>query len=739
MTDNALQPGINEVTISGLSPTLDEDSVKVEGTGAAVITDIAVAQLPNRDIFEEVYPEEDDDDADDETDDEETGAKDSTPLQEAKDRLIEVKDRLSRASETVASATKRLAILDTFSKPFTDKHRPDVGELLENYKTEREKAFEDHIVGAAEQRKIQREVDDATETVSRLERLESKARQKERKEKEREQLKRRRRREERAKERWRVRKEREQFWPKYCYSVTITLDVNSMTPMSSRRQSISSDVDVFKPASAESGVDDDATITERVGCDLVLSYVTTSASWTPSYDLQLSTTNGTGTLCFDAQLRNTTSETWAHCKISLSTSDTTFAGLDSRIPILVPWRIRLANKANQAFGSDGANISHSNAEIEQQKKYFAERKNRATVQKPRYQMFGIANRDVVEHSAPPGLFGAEQSNDKSPNRQANQAPRAGGLFGSSTTDARRHRSSLFASSESAPPHPPPPPAPAAAPVTTTEDTKAAFADHIARRGVADTGFVPEAVDFEDSVIEESGLTTNYDLPGLKTLAPRNGASKQRVARVTFSNVSLSHTVVAKYRPVAYLKAKLKNNSKLTLLEGNAGLTLDGSFMGRTHIPRCSSGDMFTLSLGVDPAIKVSYPKPEVRRATTGLFTKENSSVFARAVILQNTRAAAGKPAQLLVLDQVPVSEDERLRVDLVTPSGLSVSGGSVATGAPGREVDRDREWGKAVATLKKGGEVNWDVKLNAGKVVKLWLEYSVSMPSSDTATECFSG
>ncbi|KAF5006592.1 hypothetical protein FDECE_7043 [Fusarium decemcellulare] len=245
-----------------------------------------------------------------------------------------------------------------------------------------------------------------------------------------------------------------------------------------------------------------------------------------------------------------------------------------------------------------------------------------------------------------------------------------------------------------------------------------------------------SLEFQNSLVEETGFTTTYDLPGLKTLVPKFTPSKQRVARIHFSNVVFSHTVVAKYQPAAYLKAKLRNSSKLTLLRGPASLTLDGSFMGQTKIPRCSSGEAFSLSLGVDSSIRIMYPKPDVQRSTSGMFSKEDSSVYVRTVTVHNTRVSATKPANVLVLDQVPVSEDDRLRVDLLNPRGLTVEGPRQPTGAPGRDTPEDKNWGKATARLKKGGQVCLEVTLNPGKAVKLALEYSVSLPSGDVAQEC---
>lgn len=727
---------------------MDENSVKVEGTGSAVITDISVESLPNREDFEDVYPQEDSSDEDES--DEET--LEPEELRDARAQEEDVLDKINTVNDSINSIDKRLIILDSRSDT-ADKTEEDkaarLSELLATYKTERATLWDERCEATVEQRRLWKEMDAVRSRIRKL----AKALRKETREKDRAKVKedkrKERRRADRREERARVLKEHIKFWPKQCYTVTVTLDVNTMTPMSSRRQSVSSDVDVVRAVGTSGGDADEEVFQDCISCNLRLSYVTTAAKWIPSYDLQLSTTGATATLCFDAKISNQTSETWKNCKVSLSTSDATLSGIDSELPELSPWRIRLAGKNHSYIDSDD-HITRSRNETQEYRSFVLSQKNRTVAQKPRSQMFGLADNAATSRAAygyaHMAMCNAEEECDMDDEMDVFAA-----VDQASESKAKKK---LASGSErmrrGGPPMPPPPPRPmvamAAAPRMAAPSMAAPGG---ALGGGGGYGAVnpyaaapnrydaePDVVDFEDSFVEEAGMTTNYDLPGLKTLAPKSRESKQRVARITFASVTLSHSVVAKYRPVAYLQAKLKNNSKLTLLKGPAGLTLDGSFMGHTAIPRCSPGDVFTLNLGVDPAIKVAYPKPDVRRATTGLFSKENSSVFARSVVLHNTRAAAGKPAQLHVLDQVPVSEDERLRVDVVTPRGLSLDGAVIA-GAPGREEDnRDREWGKATAQMKKGGEVSWDVKLNAGKMVKLWLEYAVSAPSGDVAVEC---
>ncbi|KAM3457732.1 hypothetical protein MY3296_000805 [Beauveria thailandica] len=724
--DITLKPGINEVTISGLSPTLDEESIKVESAGSAVITDISVEALPNTDNFDDVEPDEHFSSSSDDSDDNEDP--DSEDLCAAKLRVRELQDEMWLIKDAIDSANQRQRIIQVRSDA-ADTMEQDKGvrlaELLAAYKNERAALSRERLEAVKVQRDVRKKLDAALAHTQALQKAALRESRERRNAKRRQREKEQRRCADLREERKRVRRERAKFWPRYCYLIRVILDVNTMTPMSSRRPSIASETavravtatatDGEKPMAAAAAAV--AQLDHHISCSLCVSYVTSAAGWTPSYDLQLSTTGtAAATLCFDAKIANQTSETWRGCAVSLSTADAALAGVDADLPELMPWRIRLVGKSRRSEDDGDEHIARSRHEAHEHRAFALQQRRRGGEAKPRAEMFGVDEWDQVgpgcDLSQPDAEAASSTSSSSDHDDDDSAAPASKGKKKVST----RHETT----------------APVAAPAPPA--AVAGFGADLA----------PEAIDFDDSFVEESGMTTIYDLPGLQTLAPRTPTSKQRVARIAFAHVTLSHHVVAKLRPVAYLQARLKNSSRLTLLRAPAGLTLDGAFLGRAQLPRCSAGDVLTLNLGVDPAIKVAYPKPEVRRATTGLFSKESSSVFARAVVLHNTRTTAAGPgssnrttARVQVRDQVPVSEDERLRVDVVTPRGLVEEGQAVVAGAPGREEDgRDRDWGKATAQLRKGGEVCWDVRLNAGKMVKLRLEYAVSAPTGDVAVEC---
>jgi hypothetical protein len=772
-----LQPGSNEIVIHGLSPTVDEHSIKVEGSGAAIITDIAVESLPNRELFEDRYPESDVDEDEfdqvldefnDDINDDELANK-YPEVRRALDRVVALQEELDIAQAAMDSAQRRMGILDAYNNTLDDKNDRSIERSLAVFKEEHDKCFQERLAAARKQRELLIDFNAASKellTINTKKRAEwqksirPKIRARERRNK----LK-----QEREKEKQRVMKERQGFWPKYCYSVRISLESNAYTPASSRRGSVSSDTTADNVVSLHSEKARSST------CDLTISYVTTSAYWAPNYDLQLSTTDSTASLCFDAQLYNSTSETWEDCKITLSTSQANSSVLDDPVPNLQPWRIKAATKSKD---SAVQGIMQSREEVRQQQAS-ANQNRTAQAPKRRADMFGLGGPSAPGPAAPGPSNHALQDYQmqlmllEQQNKKRLMMARQEQDVNEYNRPVAAPQAQMMQQMLQEPPAPaaPTPPAPApvipqqlmhhfqvrqeqqqpppphgvrrkahgrqmAGPDVLNEFDFDSFLQDSAEGDLEFGAVASEPLDFKESLIEETGFTTSYDLPGLKTLAPRSAASKQRVARITLAKVTFSHTAVPKYRAAAFLNAKLRNNSKLTLLRGPAGLTLDGSFVGRTTLPMCSAGDAFTLSLGVDPAIRVVYPKPEVRRTTPGVFSKEESSVYLRTVMVHNTRASTAQPIKLLVLDQVPVSEDERVRVSLATPRGLAVDGPAVEAGAPASDKPEDQEWGLAEARLKKGGQVSWVVSLNAGKRVKLSIEYAVSNGDWDYAVEC---
>ncbi|KAL8791776.1 MAG: hypothetical protein Q9195_005652 [Heterodermia aff. obscurata] len=728
--------------------------------------------VENRERFEDVYPSDTEDTSSSES---ESSSESDGGTEAVKDLTVEIRklDRILRdATEERNSAQGRLTMLDNYAWSLTRSRPDDIEACVDAYQTQRAKAFENHKHGESvfeeheeelkrlknQKRKLLQKEKDKKFKKEQKKRKDKKAKSKNEKAKEREK-------EKRNDERVRLRQERIRFWPKKVYKVILCLDANSgMTPASSRRGSIDSLQKTPASSQVSKQVISEDKTAEAGKIDILISYITYSASWSPRYDLALDTISNSGSITYRAELRNTTSETWRDAKVVLSTSRTSFQGLGEPIPTIQPWHIRLG----RLFGkqdADDALFSRS----EQENK---DRGGGLFGQKPqlnRSQLFGNSNpKSVLEQPAPsfgstnrgpPGgsLFAQPTLFAKPANNAFGSAfgsaaggnlfgSNTGGLFSSSNNTQQPQQqpasSSVFGGfgavqAQSNIALPPPQQRPAADEADELE------------HDIDNDTIAPDtaALAFEESTWEEAGLTETYTVPGTKTIAPSNTTRRHKIASIPLSSITLSHIIVPKLRTAAFLKARLRNTSSSTLLKGPVGLTLDGSFLGNTTLPRSSPGEAFVLNLGVDPALNVVYSKPLVRRSQSGMFQKEGSRIYTRSCTLTNTKNKVAVEAT--VLDQIPVSEDDKLKVEVLAPKGLrkeddqGVKAGvgqiNEGTGKKGSTYAEQQgaaredkgKWGKATAKMKKDGQIEWEVKLNPGQGVKLELEYETRFPGGE--------
>jgi superfamily II DNA helicase RecQ len=303
-----LQAGSNQVTIVGLTPTIDEHSVKVVGTDSVVITDLVVELLPNRELFDDVYCENSDDDGASEPDSSgEDSSDDDVPghleLKTVQDQLFEWSNKLLAANEMIRCAESRLEILNAYGKSLgTDGETyTNIRDGLETYRVEWERIFCQHLGGEAQTRKIGEKLASLKKVEDRLVKRLAKDRAKAYATKKKQMARQRRKNLEQVKEKERLRQEREAFWPRKVYTVKVTLEVASSTPATSRRSSIASKI---TQAVVDKHGQDTQAGSNIATCDLSLCYGTSYAYWSPTYDLALSTITNSGVLCFDARLIN---------------------------------------------------------------------------------------------------------------------------------------------------------------------------------------------------------------------------------------------------------------------------------------------------------------------------------------------------------------------------------------------------------------------------------------------------
>ncbi|PYI28945.1 hypothetical protein BP00DRAFT_401922 [Aspergillus indologenus CBS 114.80] len=704
-----IHPGPNTLTIHGLDPLTDFDSIRIEGSGPACVTDFQTEIVKSRLYALEANEAEPDGSSSDSSSSEDDEADDEP------EELRLVRAELRAAKEKAALAGIRRDVAGSLIEFLQEQKRGSpqqpvevwkVGEFMDLFNARGKEEGEKHYRAVVEVEEAEEEVARLMGKVQKVEKRVFKEKRKKEAAREKERQARRKEKMQRKERKERLDKEQKSFRKNRVGEVVVHLDGEA-------------------PFADGEGDDGEGKKHGDNNVMLRLSYVVAGPSWVPRYDLSINTPASSAKMVYRAEFRNACSETWRDARVTLSTSQASFSGLGERIPSLQVWQLIVQadnNNKNQEQTS-WENILRSKPE---QRHLMPVQ----TLQKTLCQQQTRRNPSVF---APNNVVAAAASRPAgcSDKQQPLHHPRPRSLGVLYLVAYHQQRQAVLHLVHQ-PTHRQP------APPTALMSTATTSMQPVAQSGAPDEVNNPTEepkpsfssppkitpdLEHQESFQQDYGLTTTYDLPGHRTVIPSLVARRHLLADLHLDSVTLSYTIVPKQRAAAFLQAKIQNSSlSVSLLRGKVGITIDGTFLGTADLPSCGPKKSFTLPLGVDPLIQVTYGRPTVRRATGsgGLFSqKEEAAVFRRTCRVKNTR---GNAVEVAVVDQVPVSDDERLKVQILEPKGLV------------REGD-DAPMKEGTAHLGKAGEVKWVVKLAPGKEVKLVLEYEARVPAGSEVSE----
>jgi len=167
-----------------------------------------------------------------------------------------------------------------------------------------------------------------------------------------------------------------------------------------------------------------------------------------------------------------------------------------------------------------------------------------------------------------------------------------------------------------------------------------------------------------------------------------------------SNASYNYYAVPRIEENAFLVASLSDWERFNLLPGEANIYFEDTFVGTTLINTQNTDKVLELSLGIDKNVHVKREK--AKDFTTKQFIgnkQEENRIW--NISVKNNKA---QPIQMTVLDQIPISQREEIRVTL------------------------DKEFTGSLN--KETGEVKWSFNLAPKATQKLQLKYSVRYPKN---------
>lgn len=166
-------------------------------------------------------------------------------------------------------------------------------------------------------------------------------------------------------------------------------------------------------------------------------------------------------------------------------------------------------------------------------------------------------------------------------------------------------------------------------------------------------------------VSESTLSVNFNIE-----IPYSISSSGNPELVDIQSFDLpaeyNFIAVPKYATNAFLVANVKDWEKLNLLPGQANIYFEGAYIGQTYLNGSITESELKVSLGAAPKIIVERKELtnfKTKRIIGGNIKEE----FVYETTIRNTSTAA---VSLIVEEQIPVSQDNRIEVSFETPNGM---------------------------------------------------------------------
>ncbi|MCH2138687.1 MAG: DUF4139 domain-containing protein [Phycisphaerales bacterium] len=212
---------------------------------------------------------------------------------------------------------------------------------------------------------------------------------------------------------------------------------------------------------------------------------------------------------------------------------------------------------------------------------------------------------------------------------------------------------------------------------------------------ADAAVAENAYAFHlQSAVGGSPVNVTYTLPGRVDVPSDARADRRLQIGTTELDGELIHLSVPGQTEDVFLLAEGTNPGPYLLLPGEASLFVDGGFVGRASVASTAAGERVKLPFGPMPTLTAER-SVETKRGTKGFFGDTSQFEQVATIVLENSGPT---PVTVRVLDRRPVSQDERIKVEVKDLSD---------------PLSTDPEY---VRDEQPKGVLRWDIEVPAGAV-----------------------
>jgi len=210
--------------------------------------------------------------------------------------------------------------------------------------------------------------------------------------------------------------------------------------------------------------------------------------------------------------------------------------------------------------------------------------------------------------------------------------------------------------------------------------------------------------------QESSICTTFGIPRKTTILSDNKPHKVTI-KVIQLKATFTYMIIPPLSTHAYLKASIQNtNESYPFLPGEVNVFMDGNFVAKSSIAAVSPSESFSLFLGTDDAIKVTYPPGIFYKETSGMLKKSNVRTTKHSITIKNGKS---QDISVVIFDQLPKSNDAQIKVRLLKPTIT--------------ETQTDLE-------LTDANNLRWKKEIPAGKSTTIPFEYQIEWPHGQDLT-----
>lgn len=403
--------------------------------------------------------------------------------------------------------------------------------------------------------------------------------------------------------------------------------------------------------------------------EFTLNYVVHNASWFPTYDIRAKNVNSPISISYKANVSQQSGEDWKNIKLTLSTGNPTVSGSK---PDLTPYYLSFGmmyssevGKINRVTGriiakDDGLAIPGATVKVK------GTSIGTVTDANGNYSLEVPAGNPTLAYS----FVGYQQEE-----RNANSP-----IINLALTTSPSSLGEVV--------------------VTTSLGV-----DHSSRElGYSAATISPQALkEYKTPVVNliENQTNIEFEIKDPYSI-PTDGKQYTVDINELDLDATYQYAVVPKVSTDVFLTAKLTDWNKYNFLSGEANLFFEGTFIGKSLINTAATADTLNLSLGADKNIVVT------RTSLKDLAEKQSLSSNRKEtrdwqIEVKNRKS---QPVDLLIEDQVPVSQNSSIEVET-----QELSGG---------QLD------------KNTGKVSWSFSLKPQDDKKVELKYQVKYPKNQS-------